>query len=134
MWSASAPHPQPASTTRSPGRSCNLRPPRARFARPAPPRDGPPPSRTQLQLAAHEIELRALRVLERRIRRLVIGAGVDYLLIEPAPIEIVAEAGGVGAVPARLARRVGPRRRREQPFTQRRPRRLAARQRFDNLV
>ena len=43
------------------------------------------------QLAADVVELRALRLLQRGVRRVVVRAGVDHLLVEPQAVEVVAQ-------------------------------------------
>ena len=78
MCSASAPQPQPASTTRSP--------------------------RLQPQLAADVIHLRDLRLVERRVGRREVRAGVGHRLAEPQRVELVADVVVVMDVLARAGR------------------------------
>ena len=43
------------------------------------------------QLAAHVVELRALGVLERRVRPVVVRARIDEVRVEPEPVKVVAQ-------------------------------------------
>ena len=65
MWIASEPQPHPASTTRCPGRNSSL--------------------------AADMVHLGALRLLEGGVFVRVVRTGVHHLLVEPEPVEVVAE-------------------------------------------
>ena len=56
----------------------------------------------QPQLPADEIHLRHLRLLERHVGMVEVGAGVEQLVVEPARVEVVAEVVVVMHVPARL--------------------------------
>ena len=45
----------------------------------------------EAHLAAHVVHLRLLGLLQRRLAVLVVGAGVDHALVEPEPVEVVAQ-------------------------------------------
>ena len=45
----------------------------------------------QPKLAADQIHLRHLRVLERRVGTIEVGAGVEELSVEPARVEVVSQ-------------------------------------------
>ena len=97
MCSASAPQPQPASTTRLAG--------------------------AQAQLAAHVVHFRDLRLVERRLGRRVVGAGVRHRAAEPQRVELVADVVVVMDVVARAGQRIEVRaaQRGECALPQRRP-------------
>ena len=62
-----------------------------------------PSLRPQLQLPAHVLHLRALRVFEARAGRREVGAGVYHLAVEPQAVEVVSEiVVMVDVVPHRL--------------------------------
>ena len=46
---------------------------------------------SQRELPADQVELGALRDLQRRVGRLEVGAGVNHALVEPEPVEVVAQ-------------------------------------------
>ncbi len=71
-------------------------------------------ARLQPQLAAHQIHLPDLRVLQRVGRPFEIGAGVLHLGIEPELIETVGEVVMRGDVLLRAGKRVAPRQQAEQ--------------------
>ena len=66
--------------------------------------------RLELQLPAHVIELRDLRLVQCGGRCVVVGAGVHHALIQPQLVEIVAEVIVVMHVVPRAAERIGPHR------------------------
>ena len=72
----------------------------------------PPPISTTLspaqpELPAHVIELGQLRLFERRRRLGEIGPAVDHLVVEPQPVEVVADVVVVVDVLPRAGKRVG---------------------------
>ena len=66
-------------------------------------------TRLEHQLAADVVELRALRLLQGRLRRVVVRTGVDHLLVEPQAVEVVAQIVVVVDVAARAGGGVGTR-------------------------
>ena len=107
MYRASAPQPQPASTTGSPGRSCSLRQTRSSLAR----------------CASSSVSLVG-----------VVGAGVDHVASSQRGIEVVAEVVVMVNVAASLGDVVGPASRSSTRSTSRRSCRGASRERLDDLV
>ena len=77
----------------------------------APPAAGldDPLTRPEHQLAADVVHLGPLRLLQRGLGRVVVRAGVDHLLVEPQPVEVVAQVVVVLDMPPRSARGVGAR-------------------------
>jgi hypothetical protein len=61
----------------------------------------------ELQLAADVVVLRTLRLVEAQARGLEVGAGVDHALVEPEPVEFVAQVVVVLRAAARLLQVAG---------------------------
>src|SRR5258708_5754235 len=79
-------------------------------------------SRTQPQLAAHQVKLRSLRFFQTCILLREIGAGVDHLGVEPEPVKIIreivmmADVASGSAQAVRLFKRQPPRLQLRWPF------------------
>jgi hypothetical protein len=69
----------------------------------------------QLQFPAHVIELRNLCFVQRRRRRVVVGAGIHHAFVQPQPVEVVAEVVVVMNVVPRPAERIAPRGMQQRP-------------------
>ena len=90
-------------------------------------------ARLQPELPADQVELGALRLLERDVGMLEIRAGVDHLVVEPRPVEVVAEVVVVVDVPARTGLVVGHRQRRRDALDRRRQQ-AQSRHRLDDAL